>query len=88
MVLMVQGKMRMVGANTVQGQDELEMLRLAAAVEGSTRHPLADAVLLAANQKHLQVCRWSYHCRLQHKPVMPQIEHQSPARRQCCLTRV
>lgn len=52
---LTQGKMRMVSANTVQGQDESEMLRLAAAVEGSTRHPLADAVLLAANQKHLQV---------------------------------
>ena len=50
-----QGKMRMVGANTVEGQGESEMLRLAAAVEGSTRHPLADAVLLAANNKHIQV---------------------------------
>ena len=47
--------MRMVGANTVDGQDDSEMLRLAAAVEGSTRHPLADAVLLAARNKHLQV---------------------------------
>ena len=52
---MAQGKMRMVGANTVEGEDESEILRLAAAVEGSTRHPLADAVLLAANNKHIQV---------------------------------
>lgn len=55
--VIAQGKMRMVGANTVQGQDESEVLRLAAAVEGSTRHPLADAVLLAANNKRLQVRR-------------------------------
>ena len=47
--------MRLVGANTVDGQDDSEVLRLAAAVEGSTRHPLADAVLLAASNKHLQV---------------------------------
>ena len=52
---MVQGKMRLVGTNTAQGQDESELLRLAAAVEGSTRHPLADAVLLAANKANLQV---------------------------------
>ncbi len=51
----VQGKMRLVGTNTAQGQDESELLRLAAAVEGSTRHPLADAVLLAANKANLQV---------------------------------
>ena len=47
--------MRLVGSNTAGGQDESEMLRLAAAVEGSTRHPLADAVLLAANRANLQV---------------------------------
>ena len=51
----VQGKMRLVGTNTAQGQDESELLRLAAAVEGSTRHPLADAVLFAANKANLQV---------------------------------
>lgn len=48
--------MRLVGTNTAEGQDESEMLRLAAAVEGSTRHPLADAVLLAASKANLQVC--------------------------------
>ena len=47
--------MRLVGTNTAQGQDESEVLRLAAAVEGGTRHPLADAVLLAANKANLQV---------------------------------
>ena len=47
--------MRLVGTNTAQGQDESELLRLAAAVEGGTRHPLADAVLLAANKANLQV---------------------------------
>ncbi|DBA65639.1 TPA: hypothetical protein ACH3X2_002698 [Trebouxia sp. C0005] len=52
---LTQGKMRLVGTNTAQGQDESELLRLAAAVEGSTRHPLADAVLLAANKANLQV---------------------------------
>jgi cation transport ATPase len=52
---MMQGKMRLVGTNTAEGQDESELLRLAAAVEGSTRHPLADAVLLAANKANLQV---------------------------------
>ncbi|KAL0054244.1 hypothetical protein WJX82_006004 [Trebouxia sp. C0006] len=52
---LTQGKMRLVGTNTAEGQDESELLRLAAAVEGSTRHPLADAVLLAANKANLQV---------------------------------
>ena len=52
---MMQGKMRLVGTNTAEGQDESELLRLAAAVEGGTRHPLADAVLLAANKANLQV---------------------------------
>ena len=47
--------MRLVGTNTAAGRDESEVLKLAAAVEGSTRHPLADAVLLAANQAHVQV---------------------------------
>ena len=53
--------MRLVGTDTVSGQDELEMLRVAAAVEGSTRHPLADAVLLAANDKHLQASHPALH---------------------------
>ena len=71
--------MRMIGANTVQGQDESEMLRLAAAVEGSTRHPLADAVLLAANNKHLQVSPCCFYFRL-HMPLSRPCEYQSPAR--------
>ena len=47
--------MRLVGTNTAAGHNESELLKLAAAVEGSTRHPLADAVLLAAKQAHIQV---------------------------------
>ena len=51
----MQGKLRLVGSYAAEGQEESEVLRLAAAVEGSTRHPLADAVLLAARKAHLQV---------------------------------
>lgn len=50
-----QGKLRLVSSQAAEGNEESEVLRLAAAVEGSTRHPLADAVLLAAHKAHLQV---------------------------------
>lgn len=51
----LQGKLRLVSSSAADGKDESEVLRLAAAVEGSTRHPVADAVLLAARKAHLQV---------------------------------
>ena len=50
-----QGKLRLVSSHAAEGSLESDVLRLAAAVEGSTRHPLADAVLLAAHKAHLQV---------------------------------
>lgn len=56
----MQGKLRLVGTEATEGHDKGEVLRLAAAVEGSTRHPLADAVLLAAQQADLQA-RLSLH---------------------------
>ena len=59
----MQGKLRLVGTEAAEGHDKRQVLRLAAAVEGSTRHPLADAVLLAAQQAHLQA-RLSFHLSL------------------------
>jgi P-type Cu+ transporter len=38
-----------------EGQDENELLRLAAAVEQASEHPLAAAIVNAAKQRHLQI---------------------------------
>ena len=56
---LTQGKLRLVGMQTGDGVDGAQLLAWAAAVERSTRHPLADAVLLAAQQQEVQVRRES-----------------------------
>jgi len=45
---LTEGRLRLVGAATAPGATAAELLALAAAVEATTRHPLADAVAAAA----------------------------------------
>ncbi|KAK9803639.1 hypothetical protein WJX72_007735 [[Myrmecia] bisecta] len=53
---LTQGRMQLVGSQLLSGRlSESEVLRLAAGVEASTRHPLADALLKAAKAQGVQV---------------------------------
>ena len=52
---LTQGTLRLANTETAPGVDVSEVLALAAAVERSTRHPLADAVLAAAREAHVVV---------------------------------
>ena len=52
---LTQGRLRLVGMQTEDGVEEGQLLAWAAAVERSTRHPLADAVMLAARQQQVEV---------------------------------
>lgn len=47
--------MRMVGTHPGAGMAEGELIRLAAAVESSTRHPVADAITAAAKARGIEV---------------------------------
>lgn len=48
---LTQGRLRLQGLAPIGKVAEEELLRIAASVEGSTRHPLADAVLAAAKER-------------------------------------
>ncbi|KAK9856466.1 hypothetical protein WJX84_001588 [Apatococcus fuscideae] len=48
---LTQGRLRLRGLAPLGNVTEEELLRIAATVEGSTRHPLADAVLAAAKER-------------------------------------
>ena len=50
---LTEGKPRVVSIVTAAGQDEGEMLRLIASVERASEHPLASAIALAANERHV-----------------------------------
>eukprot|EP00891_Asterochloris_glomerata_P000481 jgi/Astpho2/481/Aster-03526 len=52
---LTQGRLRLVGMHAGEGVEEGQLLAWAAAVERSTRHPLADAVMLAARQQQVEV---------------------------------
>ena len=56
---LTQGRLRLVGMQTQDGVEEGQLLAWAAAVERSTRHPLADAVMLAARQQQVEVGIWA-----------------------------
>ena len=56
---LTQGRLRLVGMQAGDGVEEGQVLAWAAAVERSTRHPLADAVMLAARQQQVQVGIWA-----------------------------
>ena len=61
---LTQGRLRLVGMQTRDGVEEGQLLAWAAAVERSTRHPLADAVMLAARQQQVEVGIWGSNSRL------------------------
>lgn len=52
---LTEGKPRVVSVVAAPGQDEAEMLRLVAAVERASEHPLASAVTAAAEQRRLAI---------------------------------
>jgi P-type Cu2+ transporter len=49
------GEHRVVGMHVADGQDEDEMLRLAAAVERDSEHPLARAIVTSARERGLEI---------------------------------
>lgn len=52
---LTEGKLAVVRIDPNQGVDETEVLRLAAAAESTTKHPLAEALLRAAFERDLEV---------------------------------
>ncbi len=52
---LTRGKPSLSNLKTVEGQDENELLKLVAALESSSEHPLAGAILEAAKQKTLSL---------------------------------
>ena len=52
---LTEGKPSVVAIATVEGQDENEILRLAAAVEQASEHPLAQAIVKAAKERKLEI---------------------------------
>src|SRR5258705_2398226 len=54
---LTEGKPKVVAIVPVEGFDENEILRLAASVERSSEHPLADAIVRSARERHLNVSK-------------------------------
>jgi len=54
---LTEGRPAVVALRTVTGFDQNELLRLAAGVERASEHPLADAIVQAAKDKHLTLGR-------------------------------
>ena len=54
---LTQGKPSVISIATVSGQDENEVLRLAAAVESASEHPLAAAIVSAARDRKLEIAK-------------------------------
>jgi Cu+-exporting ATPase len=54
---LTEGKPAVVALRTAPGVDEAELLRLAASVERSSEHPLADAIVKAAADRQLALAR-------------------------------
>ena len=52
---LTEGKPKVVAIVTAAGFDEGEILRLAASVERASEHPLADAIVRAARERHLDL---------------------------------
>jgi Cu+-exporting ATPase len=52
---LTEGKPKVVAIVAVKGFEESEILRLAASVERASEHPLADAIVRAAKERHLDL---------------------------------
>lgn len=52
---LTEGKPKVVALIAADGVDEAELLRLAASVERASEHPLAHAILAAAEQRHMHL---------------------------------
>jgi Cu+-exporting ATPase len=52
---LTEGKPRLVSVAALSGQNETELLRLAASLERGSEHPLAAAIAAAAQEKHLRL---------------------------------
>jgi P-type Cu+ transporter len=52
---LTEGKPKVVAIVTANGFEENQILRLAASVERSSEHPLADAILRSANERNLEL---------------------------------
>jgi Cu+-exporting ATPase len=54
---LTEGKPSVTAIATVEGQDENELLALAASIEKSSEHPLADAIVAAAEARKLAIAK-------------------------------
>jgi P-type Cu+ transporter len=54
---LTEGKPSVAAIITVEGQDETELLRLAASVEQSSEHPLAAAIVKAARERKIELAK-------------------------------
>ena len=54
---LTEGKPKVVAIVAAAGYDESKILRLAASVERASEHPLADAIVRAAGERHLELAK-------------------------------
>ncbi|MGZ4812574.1 MAG: heavy metal translocating P-type ATPase [Terriglobales bacterium] len=71
---LTQGKPAVVSLATAEGQDEPEFLRLVAALERSSEHPLASAVVKAAEERKLKLSKAENFRALAGKGVVGRVE--------------
>jgi P-type Cu+ transporter len=76
---LTEGKPRVVGAVSAAGIDENEMLRLAASLERSSEHPLAAAVVKAAEERGLKLSAASSFESITGRGVRGQVESREIA---------
>jgi P-type Cu+ transporter len=76
---LTEGKPRVVGVVSAVGIDENEMLRLAASLEHSSEHPLAAAVVEAAEERDLKLSAASNFESITGKGVRGQVESREVA---------
>jgi Cu+-exporting ATPase len=76
---LTEGKPRVVGAVAASGVDENEMLRLVASLERSSEHPLAAAVVKAAEERGLKLSATSNFESITGKGVRGQVETREVA---------
>jgi Cu+-exporting ATPase len=76
---LTQGRPAVVSLVTAEGQDEPELLRLVAALERSSEHPLASAVVKAAEERKLKLSKAENFSALTGKGVVGRVEGREVA---------
>ena len=76
---LTEGKPRLVSMETSEGYEETELLRLAASLERASEHPLANAIVSAAETRGLRLANVDHFEAVPGKGVLGRIEAQEVA---------